>query len=588
MPNRHRERQSGFWRFVGIRYNWHKAGILLNRFNILSGLKWRALQLGVIAALIAVWHFAVAGNEQGLIPSPKSCLVALGEMAQQGVLWTACLTSLQRVLIGFALAAVAGVFMGLAIGLVPVLRRSLTPFFELLRPIPPIAWIPIGVSLLGIGNASAYFIIFIGAFFPILTNMVLGVTTVERAYLDVAKVFGASTWRSFVHVIMPSSLPSAFAGFRVGLGFAWMCVVAAEMFAARSGLGYEIQLNRQLFRLDRVVGDMIVIGAIGFGMSWLMTYLEWVSLPWRREFLTRDSLNAIPAASSSWASRKPENGGSPSKVELITVGAPDALRVDGASIAIRNLTFEYPVGPRVLNGIDLDVQPGEVFCILGRSGCGKSTLLRLLAGLETEFDGSMLIDGSAPGTNRSDVSMAFQHASLFPWKTAAGNIRFALHSREPDRAKASQVCDSVLSLIGLRHRAGSYPHQLSGGQLQRVAMGRAIASHPRLLLLDEPLSALDSYTRETLQNEISILLHRSGMTAVLVTHDIGEAIFMSDRIGLMSSEGGRIVRTFEVPTRRPRPDAFRADESFSRLHATIWAEMRSTEYAETAKLWIGM
>jgi len=500
-------------------------------------------------------------------------------MAQQGVLWTACITSLQRVLVGFAFATVVGVFAGLTIGLVPPLRRSLSPFFELLRPIPPIAWIPIAVSLLGIGNASAYFIIFIGAFFPILTNMVLGVTTVERAYLDVAKVFGASTWRSFVHVILPSSLPSAFAGLRVGLGFAWMCVVAAEMFAARSGLGYEIQLNRQLFRLDRVAADMVVIGAIGFAMSRLMTYLEWLSLPWRRDFMTREGLNAVPTANQKQTPLKlNDNDLSVSPHDLAT-SAQETRRVEGVSVDVRIAHFAYPEGLTVLKNIALDIRPGEVFCILGKSGCGKSTLLRVLAGLETRYDGTILIDGAAPQITRPDVTMAFQHASLFPWKTAGGNIRFALHSRGLDGVQAHQTCDSVLRLVGLEHRAASYPHQLSGGQQQRVAMARAIACHPRLVLLDEPLNALDNYTRETLQTEISLLLNRSGMTAVLVTHDISEAIFMSDRIALMAPEGGSIVRVFDVPSARPRPDTFRADESFNRLRATIWAEMRSTKPA---------
>ena len=155
------------------------------QFDKQSPWKWKILQLAAISCLVAAWHFAVSGNDQTIVPSPGSCLTALREMAAQGVLWTACLTSLQRVLVGFALAVLAGAAMGITMGLVPALRKCLSPFFELLRPIPPIAWIPLTVALLGIGNASAYFIIFIGAFFPIFTNTVLGVTNVERAYLEV-------------------------------------------------------------------------------------------------------------------------------------------------------------------------------------------------------------------------------------------------------------------------------------------------------------------------------------------------------------------------------------------------------------------
>ena len=506
-----------------------------------------------------------------------SCLTALRELTTEGTLWIACGASLQRVLVGFLLALLGGLATGITLGLLPPLRRALTPFFEILRPVPPIAWIPIAVALFGIGNASAYFIIFVGAFFPVLTNVVLGMSTVEKSYLDVAKVFGASPWRSFIHVVLPSSLPSIFAGLRVGLGFAWMCVVAAEMFAARSGLGYEIQLNRQLFRLDRVMAGVIVIGLIGWTMSRLMTLLEWVSLPWRREFLSREGWSAVPLPKQNH--RKGNSEASANNVAVATVenDLPPTPRTDGASVHIHGLTFAYPEGPTVLRDINLDVQPGEVFCILGKSGCGKSTLLKLLAGLETRFEGKIAINNHAPAANRADVTMAFQHASLFPWKTAVANIRFALNSRDGRTNDASTAAATALSLVRLSHKADAYPHQLSGGQQQRVAMARAIACHPRLILLDEPLSGLDSYTRETLQSEISALVHRSGITAILVTHDIAEAIFMADRIAIMAPEGGHLLHIFDVARTRPRPDDFRATDEFNLLHARIWAEMRSTE-----------
>lgn len=534
---------------------------------------WRALQVCFVGGFLLLWQFAVASAKQTLVPSPKSCIIALKEMAADGSLWTACATSLQRVLIGFVIAFVAAVIVGVSVGLLPFLRRTLTPIFEVLRPIPPIAWIPIGVSILGIGDASAYFIIFIGAFFPVFTNVVLGVSTVDPGYLEVAKVFGATTWRSFVHVIIPSALPSIFAGLRVGLGFAWMCVVAAEMFASRSGLGYDIQLNRQLFRLDRVVADMIVIGAIGLGVSRIMTYIEWLSLPWRRGIADREAITAIsfrnPKATKAAVTVSREEAEP-------TTTQPQPTQVDGTHVEVESVTFGYSKGVSVLNDINIDINPGEVFCILGKSGCGKSTLLRLLAGLESSYEGKILINNIAPNTNRSDVTMAFQHALLFPWKTCAANIAFALNSWGISGTKAQQDCKSVLSLVGLEQKADTYPHQLSGGQLQRVAMARAIACHPGLVLLDEPLSALDSYTRETLQTEISQLIFRTGMTAILVTHDISEALFMADRIALMSPQG-KITRIFDVPNPRPRPDAFRTDDCFNHLHGIIWAEMRSTD-----------
>jgi ABC-type nitrate/sulfonate/bicarbonate transport system ATPase subunit len=312
-----------------------------------------------------------------------------------------------------------------------------------------------------------------------------------------------------------------------------------------------------------------------------MTFLEWLCLPWRREFLTPDGLNSSASVSNRQAQRS-SNGGLLSNTVQTVPNIQESPRVDPASVEIRNLSFAYPTGPTVLKAISLDIKPREVFCILGKSGCGKSTLLRLLAGLETQFDGAIFINGAAPETKRSDVAMAFQHASLFPWKTAARNIRFVLHSRLSEDVSADQVSDSALSLVGLLHKASVYPYQLSGGQQQRVAMARAIACRPSLVLLDEPLSSLDNYTRETLQNEISALLHRSGITTVLVTHDIAEAIFMSDRIALMPPEGGRIERIFDIPQPRPRLDTFRADESFTHLHSTIWAKTRSMDFVSTS------
>lgn len=539
-------------------------------------MKLRILQLGVFAALLVAWHFFAADDGKTIIPSPVSCLAAFRESVLDGTLWSASSASLQRVIVGFTFALLGGLAVGIAIALLPPLRIVLTPFFEILRPIPPIAWIPLAVALLGIGNASAYLIIFVGAFFPVLTNVVLGMSTVEKSYLDVARVFGASRWRSFVHVILPSSLPSIFAGVRVGMGFAWMCVVAAEMFAARSGLGYEIQLNRQLFRLDRVVAAMVVIGLIGFTMSRLMVLLEWAFLPWRREFLALEVWNQAPSLKQIPKTRNSETFAYHAAVAVGEKDPPPTPRTDGANIDIKALTFAYGDGPTVLRDINLDVKRGEIFCILGESGCGKSTLLKLLAGLENQFEGSIAINGDPPMAVRADITMAFQNASLFPWKTAVANIRFALNSREGRTDNVSAASETALSLVRLKHKADAYPHQLSGGQLQRVAMARAIACNPRLVLLDEPLSALDNSTRETLQGEMSALLTRSGITAIMVTHDISEAIFMADRIAIMSPQDGHLVRVFEVLCPRPRPDVFRATDEFNSLHARIWAEMRST------------
>ena len=408
-------------------------------------------------------------------------------------------------------------------------------------------------------------------------------TSVEKIHVEVANVLGASKLRTFSHVIWPSSLPSVFAGARVGLGFAWMCVVAAEMFAARSGLGYQIQLNRQLFQLDRVVAGMIAIAFVGYFMNRLMAGMEWWCVPWRREFLAADFLAPNPLSKT----RQPPSrkGSSPPQGTFRASSVTSALSDDGpldcealrgTSATITDLHFSYPAGPPVLQGIDLGIAAGEVFCILGVSGCGKSTLLRLLAGLQAHYTGSVSIGGEVLQGYRPDVAMVFQNFSLFPWKTVEANVQFAIEQRPGSSTAARrdirEEVRQLLRLVGLPHKALSYPHHLSGGQQQRVALARALATRPRLLLLDEPFSALDALTRETLQEDVSTLLQHTGTTVIMVTHDIAEAVFMADRIGIMSSDG-RILSVITVSANRPRSQTYRTSVEFRELVATLWEQL---------------
>jgi len=510
------------------------------------------------------------------VPKPSDCFFALYTLTTQGVLWPDLLASLQRVAIGFSFAVVLGVLMGFSFGLIAPLKNAFMAIFELFRPIPPIAWIPIAVAVLGIGDLSAWFVIFIGAFYPVLTNTLLGVSGVDKLHIEAAKVLGASKTRTFFHVIWPSSLPSLFAGLRVGLGFAWMCVVAAEMFASRSGLGYEIQLNRQLFQLDRVVAGMITIAVIGFIMSHLMARLEWFFVPWRREYLSKDFFTNAVSQSAKLPTLRDSNSllHSRNTSEQSSAVISGWEQMGGISVSIEGLEFSYPGHARVLHSINLKINPGEVFCLLGVSGCGKSTLLRLLAGLETN-DADNIVIGNEKLTDRcSDVTMVFQNFSLFPWKSVENNVMFAVEQRDSSDAQKQNDVQQLLSLVGLEHKARFYPYQLSGGQQQRVAFARALATRPRLMLLDEPFSALDSLTRETLQYEVSDVFKQTGITVIMVTHDIAEAIFMADRIAIMSPSEGKILCEFAVPAQRPRDGTFRNSPEFRELSDKLWQYMQ--------------
>jgi len=207
----------------------------------------------------------------------------------------------------------------------------------------------------------------------------------------------------------------------------------------------------------------------------------------------------------------------------------------GTSVALRDLTRVF--GPtRALDGMSLDIAPGELVALLGPSGCGKTTALRIVAGFETATTGEVLVDGKdvqrVPAAKR-DMGMVFQSYSLFPNMSALDNVGFGLRMRRASAAARRQKAGELLEMVGLAPQAAQFPHQLSGGQQQRVALARALAIEPRVLLLDEPLSALDAKVRLQLREQIRTLQQRLGTTTLFVTHDQEEALSMADRVGVM-------------------------------------------------------
>lgn len=204
-----------------------------------------------------------------------------------------------------------------------------------------------------------------------------------------------------------------------------------------------------------------------------------------------------------------------------------------------------------LKGIDLDIRPGEFISLIGPSGCGKTTLLRLIAGLDKPQAGKLDIDGKKISGVDTDRGYVFQQGSLFPWLTIEKNIAYGLRARgvyKKDRQKVGEY----IKMVGLDGFEGAYPHQISGGMAQRVAIARALINDPKALLLDEPMGALDSFTRSDLQDKLLELWQQNGTTMILVTHDIDEAIYLSDRIVIMTPRPGKISRIIDVDLPRPR------------------------------------
>jgi sulfonate transport system ATP-binding protein len=220
----------------------------------------------------------------------------------------------------------------------------------------------------------------------------------------------------------------------------------------------------------------------------------------------------------------------------------------------------------VLDNISLDVASGEFVSVLGASGCGKSTLLRLIAGLDTDYRGEIRVDGERVRNTSLERGIVFQDHRLFPWLTASQNILAALRNAPLSASDKRDAVARHVALVGLEGFEHAYPHQLSGGMAQRVAIARGLVNRPRVLLLDEPFGALDALTRARLQNELQRIWEHERITMILVTHDVDEAIYLGDRVVTMAPRPGRVKRIVDVALPRPRA---RNDVRFVRLRELV-------------------
>jgi NitT/TauT family transport system permease protein len=229
----------------------------------------------VIAIVVALWWAVVVATRSAIFPTPWQVVAGTLELARDGTLWEHIGASLMRVGAGFGLAVALAIPLGLWMGWVHGAYVTLNPLFQILRPISPIAWIPIAILWFGVGNASPIFLIFIASVFPMIVQTTVGVHTIEKRYLRAAENFGVSRSKLFLKVVFPATLPQIIVGMRIGLGVAWLVVVAAEMIALRSGLGYLIIDSRNAGnRYDLVIAGMIIIGLIGLLLDGFMRLLE--------------------------------------------------------------------------------------------------------------------------------------------------------------------------------------------------------------------------------------------------------------------------------------------------------------------------
>jgi NitT/TauT family transport system ATP-binding protein len=251
-----------------------------------------------------------------------------------------------------------------------------------------------------------------------------------------------------------------------------------------------------------------------------------------------------------------------------------------SKIVLKDVTKVFQTRTRLVRALDrvsLEVADGEFVCVVGPSGCGKSTLLRIVAGLVPQTSGEMIVTATRP--DKPLHSLVFQEYAIFPWKTVLQNVAFGLEMRGVPRAEREAVARAWIERVGLRGFEDAYPRQLSGGMRQRVGIARAFANDPEVLLMDEPMGALDAQTRLLLMDELLRLWEADRKTVVYITHDIEEAVLLGDRVVLMTARPGRTKATFSVPFARPRDTALMASPAFARLSYQIWEALRDEAMA---------
>jgi sulfonate transport system permease protein len=470
-----------------------------------------------IAALGAWQLVSLVGLLPGrLVPSPLDVARAAVRLTISGELARHVTVSARRALLGFLIGGTVGLGLGVLNGLSARAETLFDTTLQMARAIPHLALVPLLILWLGIGEIAKVALVALGVVFPLYINTVHGLRSVDPRLIELGRVHGLGTLALLRRIILPGALPSILIGVRYGLGLMWLGLIVAETISAESGIGYLAMNAREFLQTDVVLLSILLYAALGKLADVATRLLEYWLLPWRRG----------------------SSGG-------------------GVRLAARGLEHRY--GDRlVLDRLNLDVSPGEFLAVVGRSGSGKTTLLRLLAGLEVPSKGELLQDGvPIAGLNRR-ARLMFQDARLLPWARVAENVGLGL-----PRDRAVRV-ERALELVYLSDRSGDWPEALSGGQKQRVALARALAADPGLLLLDEPLGALDALTRIEMQSLLERTWLEAGSTAVLVTHDVEEAVTLADRV--IAVENGRITLELPVPLERPRP---RDSPPFAALAATV-------------------
>jgi NitT/TauT family transport system ATP-binding protein len=252
-------------------------------------------------------------------------------------------------------------------------------------------------------------------------------------------------------------------------------------------------------------------------------------------------------------------------------------KVDAATLVVDGVSKRFATadGPVIaLENVSFSVKPGEFLALIGPSGCGKSTLFNIIGGLLGDYEGRVLVDGQAITGSHHEIGMVFQEESTFPWRTTLDNVAFPLEVAGAPKAERYERAKELIKLVGLDGFENRYPAEMSGGMRQRTAIARTLAYEPKILLMDEPFAALDEQTRLLLGDKVLQIQQTLRQTTLLITHNIAEAVQLSDRVVVMTYRPGRIKRIFDIDLPRPRSSEIIGSPAFGHYVANIWSDLR--------------
>lgn len=489
-----------------------------------SGWGGRLLPAVLPALLVAAWHFLAQAElfPAILLPSPERVAERAWSMIVSGELLTHAGVSMLRVMAGFAVSSLLALALSFCLFAFPKMEQSLSWLLAALRVVPPLSLVPLLILWLGIDEAPKLAIVVLASFFPVFLSSLSAMKRAGQTYAELARAFELSGRAELVHVLMPGASPGILTGLRLGFGYAWRALVGAELIAAASGLGYLIEDASMMAKTDVVLVGILSIAVLGVACDAVLGRI-------------------LDAAA------RPRTGGIDRLAAVGAEGLGEGNRLPAPEIRIENLTVRYADGASPVRQLSFTAQAGKVTAMLGRSGCGKSTLLKAVGGLLPTAGGriAFCVDGVEM---KPKTGFVFQSPALLPWKRVIDNAALGCW-REP-AASAAGAAMAALKLVGLEDKAGELPQALSGGQAQRVGLARALARAPNVLLLDEPFASLDALTRAQLQRQSVRIVADAGMTVLLITHDVREAVLMADEIVLM--EGGVIAERWPVNLPQPR------------------------------------